>query len=107
MKEIQHVAYYVAEFGYLTNKLQSVNYGQGWLGVQKVSHNKGIDNSGIVSYLRKCKAPLNYNVTSYSEALSAWQPRGNRNVFTRRKEEGGSPVRILLRIAGGGHSTSV
>jgi len=35
-----------------------------------------------------------------SEALSAWQPRGNKKVFKQRKEEGSTLVRILLRIAG-------
>jgi len=39
--------------------------------------------------------------TSNSEALSAWQPRGNKNVFRQRKDESGSPVRLYTAYSGG------
>jgi len=53
--------------------------------------------------LRICKASLT------ELAIQMRSQRGshekNENVFRQRKEEGGGPVGILLRIAGGGHST--
>ena len=31
---------------------------------------------------------------------TAWQPRGNKKIFKQRKEEGDTPVKMLLRIVG-------
>lgn len=44
--------------------------------------------------------PLSETLSDKSEALSAWQPRGNKNVLRQRKEMKGSQVKILVRMPG-------